>query len=154
MLTDFALRAWSPVAAQSSAEEFSQQLLPTALRMTMLDQLWGPRVNSLLVAWHVMTTGSDFGRKKYQEIKIQKSMADIQEASACCKRCVLSIHGGSDGINLLKLQPAVIVFPKHQTARCSYKISRVNGDNCLRILDSPRGWKRSDRFISSCKRAP
>eukprot|EP00435_Cladocopium_sp_Y103_P019326 s3681_g4.t1 len=34
VLSDFALRAWSPVAAQSSAEEFSQQLLPTALRMT------------------------------------------------------------------------------------------------------------------------
>lgn len=34
VLSDFALRAWSPVAAQSSAEEFAQQLLPTALRMT------------------------------------------------------------------------------------------------------------------------
>jgi len=38
VLSDFALRAWSPVAAQSSAEEFAQQLLPTALRMTMLGQ--------------------------------------------------------------------------------------------------------------------
>eukprot|EP00438_Fugacium_kawagutii_P018069 Skav221814 [mRNA] locus=scaffold2435:189714:194469:- [translate_table: standard] len=36
VLTDFALSAWSPVAAQSSAEELSQHLLPTALRMTML----------------------------------------------------------------------------------------------------------------------
>jgi len=34
VLSEFALRAWSPVAAQSTAEEFAQTLLPTALRMT------------------------------------------------------------------------------------------------------------------------